>query len=308
MEKNKGWVETQMDLLAPAAEWNPDSERALFAIGGRMKAAPLPAPWRVYLEWSVAAAAIIVLLVMLPGTRLLAQQFWQFLTVGRVAVIHVNVWPEGVKSPQINLIGIVIPPMQVASLEEAREKLGYSPRLPGAAVLSGNPKVSVTGAMAMGTTLHNAELDLALQKVGITNEHPPAAWDGARLSLQTSRMMIAEWPNLTLVESLPLTIASSQGVDFADVSAMMLRILGVAPAQARSLADRMSTVPVWLLPVDHRLTRGKTIREIVLRSGPATLIEESDRVTIVWSVPDRVYLLTGSGNESLIIAAADSVR
>jgi hypothetical protein len=48
-----------------------------------------------------------------------------------------------------------------------------------------------------------------------------------------------------------------------------------------------------------------------LRSGPGTLIQDTDkkgeRVTVVWSVSDRVYLLSGKIAPELAIATANAV-
>jgi len=57
-----------------------------------------------------------------------------------------------------------------------------------------------------------------------------------------------------------------------------------------------------------------TIEEIDLNSGPATLLQETgfygalNRITEVWSVPDRVYLLSGKLNRELAIATANAVQ
>ena len=56
------------------------------------------------------------------------------------------------------------------------------------------------------------------------------------------------------------------------------------------------------------------MEEIVLNSGPATLLEEKaaagavKRLTVVWSVPDRVYLLSGNLSRELAIATAGAVQ
>jgi hypothetical protein len=50
------------------------------------------------------------------------------------------------------------------------------------------------------------------------------------------------------------------------------------------------------------------VEEIALNSGPATLLQESQRTTVIWSVPDRVYLLSGKLSRELAIAVANAVQ
>ncbi len=53
------------------------------------------------------------------------------------------------------------------------------------------------------------------------------------------------------------------------------------------------------------------IEEIELNSGPATLVQQRGtpaRTTVFWSVPDRVYLLTGTLSRDLAIAVANAVE
>ena len=48
-------------------------------------------------HFGVAALVTIVILILLPASRVVAQQLWQFLTVRKVGVIRVKPWPEGVQ-------------------------------------------------------------------------------------------------------------------------------------------------------------------------------------------------------------------
>jgi hypothetical protein len=311
MENLSEWVRKQTALLDPG-EWEPDTRAALARQHARMEDSPVRASWRSGLLWAAATTIAFAALVLLPETRALAQQLWQFLTVGRVAVIRVNPWPAGVASPQIGLVGIPIPPQPVSSLEEARWKTGFDPRLPIPGVLSSSPRLWLMGSVSVATVVKNADLKLALERAGIGDQPVPDAWDGARLSLHSGPIAIAEWPDVVLAQSLPLTVTAPPGVDFPAWSAVVLRILGVRANEAKELAERMGTIPVWLLPVDSEMGRGKTIREVSVRGVPGTLIQDSDtkgeRVTVVWSVGDRVYLLSGKISAELAIATANAVQ
>ena len=196
--------------------------------------------------------------------------------------------------------------------DEARWRVHYDPRLPRPGVLSGSPRLSTTFSLSAGTVVKAADLELALRKAGVTDQSVPPQWDGAQLALHTSAIVIAEWPDIVLAQSLPLTLSAPEGFDFPAFSALVLRVVGVGPVDAQRLAQRVGTAPPWLAPIATDFMERATLEEIVLNSGPATLLEEKTadgavkRITVVWSVPDRVYLLSGA--PELAIATAGAVQ
>src|SRR5580765_3422109 len=159
MENN--WVADQMSLLDPPASWEIDPAAALarFQRGAgtpARRAGNHAGAWR----WALWAAAIL-------GTAVAAQQFWQYLTVApRVAFIHVDPWPEGVPAPKIKPLAAPLPPIPAADLDQVRWRVHYDPRLPRQGVLSGRPKLSTVFPLAVGTVVHAADFQLAIQKTG----------------------------------------------------------------------------------------------------------------------------------------------
>jgi hypothetical protein len=307
------WVMEQTACLSPPAGWRPDSSAALQRFHVRTKT---DRPRAIWGRWLIPAAAVALVgvFLMLPAGRMVAQQLWQFLTVRRVAFVRVNPWPEGVPSPGVKLIGVPIPPIPARDVSEAAWRVNYSPRLPRPGVLSDAPRLSTTFSLAAGTVVNAADLELALRKAGVSDQIVPRQWDGARLTLHTSAVVIAEWPDVVLVQSLPLTLTVPSGFDFPAFSALVLRVLGVGPEEARRLAERAGTSPAWLAPLERDMEGRGTLEEIALNSGPATLLQEVQedgamkRITIVWSVPDRVYLLSGKLSRELAIAIAGAVQ
>ena len=307
------WVSEQIAQLEPPSNWQPTPEAALALMQQRMRANFIRPRRPRWLAWGAAAAALAAAFLLFSAGRVVAQ-LWQMLTVHRVAIIRVNPWPEGVPSPAVRVLGVPIPPLPARDAEEARRRVNYEPRLP-AGVLNGQPRLSTTFSVGAGTVVQTADLELALNKAGVTNQIVPPQWDGAQLALHSSALVIAEWPDLVLVQSLPLTLTAPPGFDFLAFSATILRILGVEPAEAQRLAEQTGTTPPWLAPLDRDMFRyHATLREIKLNSGPATLLEENagyggnQRVTVLWMVPDRVYLLSGYLSRELIIAVANAVQ
>ena len=69
-----------------------------------------------------------------------------------------------------------------------------------------------------------------------------------------------------------------------------------------------------MLPVDPEDKIG--IREVSLRTGPATMVYDYDtehpdrieRLTLIWSVSDRIYILSTGMGDAQAIAAANSIE
>ncbi|MCU1276114.1 MAG: hypothetical protein JWO48_3545 [Bryobacterales bacterium] len=313
-EEVRKWVLKQTVYLDPPTGWRPDSASALMRFHARMEADRSRAVWRHWPAWAAAAALVVAIILLLPAWRVAAQQLWQFLTVRQVAFIRVNPWPKGVPSPRVNLIGTPIPPLPARDVDEARRRVHYDPRLPHPGVLSGTPRLSTTFRLSAGTVVKAADLERALRKAGVAYQTVPPKWEGAQLALHTSAIVIAEWPDFVLAQSLPLTLTAPSGFDFSAYSALVLRVLGVGPDVAQRLAQRMGTAPPWLAPIARDFEESATIEEILLNSGPATLLRETadngaaKRITVVWSVPDRVYLLSGKLSRESAIATANAVQ
>jgi hypothetical protein len=299
------WVAQQTAYLDPPEGWRPDTAAALTRFHA-MHAQR--SPWWRKLIWATAALVGLFSLLLLPAGRVVAQQLWQFLTVRQVAFVRVKPWPEGVPHPEVKLIGVPIPPIPARDVDVARQRVNYNPRLPRPGVFSDSPRLSTTFSVSAGTVIHAADLQLALRKAGVKDQTVPANWDGARLALHTSAIVIAEWPDAALVQSLPLTLTAPPDLDFSAFSALLLRVMGVGPDEARRLAQRTGTAPPWLAPIGTNILQDATIEEVQLNSGRATLVSETGRISLTWTVPDRVYLLSGKLSRELAIAAANAVQ
>ena len=298
---NPQWVAEKLTYLDPPADWQPNPAAAL----ARLRQTRQATPWTT---WAAAAAIFLSITFLFPAARAAAQQFWQFLTVRRVAFIRVNSWPKGLPAPEVKLLGTFVPPIPATDVDQVRWRVHYEPRLPHPGVLSGSPRLSTTFSLSAGTIVKASVLQNALQAAGILDQTVPPQWENAQLTLHTSAVVVAEWPDILFAQSLPLTLTAPPGFDFPAFSATILRILGIAPEEAQRLATQMGTAPPWLAPIDRAFDQRASIEEIQLTTGPATLVQEIDRTTLVWSVPDRVYLISGKLSRDLAIATANAVQ
>jgi hypothetical protein len=313
--ENDNFVETRLAALAPPAEWQPDTAAALRRHHARRREEWRRGPgfW-----WKLAAAAAILLaLALAPPTRALAQRLWRYVTVGRVEVMQLDLDAipndSSLRGKIIQHPGKVI---KVDGPESARAHLGFLPRLPRAGVLSSPPRLGVMGPVVYGITLKAADLRQLLHHAGLDGESVPPEWDGARILLQTSGTVMAEWPepDTMLMQSPPLTMATPDNFDLRAFTTLVLRGLKVPRSEAERLGARMASAPAWMLPLDPEDKVG--IREVALRTGPATMVYDYDtdhpdrieRLTLIWSVADRIYVLSTGMGDTQAIAAANSIE
>jgi hypothetical protein len=138
--------------------------------------------WRRWPAWAGIAVVAIALILPLPASRIAAQQLWQFLTVRKVAVIRVKPWPEGVPAPRVKMLGTPIPPIPARDVHDVRWRVRYDPRLPRPGILASGPRLSTTFSLSAGIVIRTADLELVLQKAGISDQAVPPQWDGAQFS------------------------------------------------------------------------------------------------------------------------------
>lgn len=302
-----------MALLVPPADWRPNLSAARLRLEARQHERRFVF-WQSPLTWAVAASLACAVLVASPAVRAAGQQLWQWFTVRHIEVVRIDFdsLPGEARSLRAQPINKPAPPISVRDAEEAARIVGFAPRLPQPAILPEAPQLSTLGPMSFGTVLRTADLELALQKAGVTDERVPKEWDGAELSLQIGPTVTAQWPGITLMQGLPPTISTPAGFDLRAFSTAALRAVGMNRETARRFGERMVNTPFLLLGIT---TEDKVaIREVNLRTGPATLVDDlgkdgqSERVSLIWSVSDRVYLLSGAIKADSAIEIANATQ
>jgi hypothetical protein len=121
-------------------------------------------------------------LVLLPPARGLAQRVWRLFTLGRIEVLKLDPdrLPEG---SSLRAKGD-----RAAGQDGGRGDGGGRSH---AGVLDGRPRLSPLGPVAFGITLKADDLRGLLRGAGDGDE-VPAAWDGARVVVQTAGTVMAE--------------------------------------------------------------------------------------------------------------------
>lgn len=304
------WVQSRIELLAPPEDWEPDLRRALARQASRAETrrGERTRPRLLLLVGAGVALTLFIMLTVLPRTAVLAQtaagqwrpfeEAWNWVTVvwrGPVLLLAnpgAALRPETVKGPR--------EPQPAANVGEAGALAGLAPRLPNATFLP-PPQIAVSGAMATAVNWEGQRLTL---DVGPT---VTATWRGT-----------AGWAELFLIQGQLPVITMPPGFDLQvfGIGALGLPIRRPVPQGFPwVLFARTTSAPAILsgyLP--QQLT---AFKEVKLSAGPATLMEECskgeggnrqqvDRITLLWNVADRAYVLRGERESAPSVQGWDS--
>jgi hypothetical protein len=178
--------------------------------------------------------------------------------------------------------------------------------------------------MSFVAVISTADLAQALRTAGVPDQPVPQQWEGAQLTLQIGATVTARWSDvsdersggmawsdLTLTQGPAQVVTTPAGFDLEAFAAVGLQAAGMRNRErALRLAQHATTAPAllfgYLTPYHY-----VGVQEVNLRTGSATLVQEFgrasqdhgfgysdgvprvERITLLWSVPDRVHVLTG---------------
>ena len=283
-------------------------------------------------EWPrralVAAAAVVVVagLITVPAVRASVAQFVSLFRV-------VNVVPVPVDSHRLDRleaehleIGALIgehvevvqdpgPPVFVASLADAataaRMTLAMPQWLPNNSAVM---ETTVVGDRGVRVTADSRRLQQVMDALGIDDLTVPEGLDGRVVDLRVppvvmirfdhggrrSRLYQARSPQLTLPDH----------VDVQALGEIGLRILGLAPAEAAQFAKAIDWRTTLVVPVPPNAS---SFRQINIGGRLGVIIQHQPRNqsptnTIVWSTPERVFVLVSILETEQALAMATSVR
>ena len=276
----------------------------------------------------VAAGAVVAvaLLISVPGVRASVAQF-----ISLFRVVHFV--PVAVDSSRLDRlkaehleIGALIgehvevvqdpgPPLNMASLADAGAAAGMPLAVPQ--WLPVNTQVletSVVGERVLRVTASSGRLQQVMDALGINDLTVPAGLDGHIVNVRVppvamiryehgkrrSRLIQARTPQLTLPDSIDIQALGEIG----------LRILGLAPAEAKQFAHAIDWHTTLIVPVPPNASG---FRQVNINGHPGVIVEHQPRdqsptQTIIWSTEDRVFALVSIQGTQDALQMADSVR
>ena len=153
MHPENAWVAARLAALTPT--WNPNPARARAAID-QATAPERRAP--AYRLAAAAAGALLAAVLLAPSGRALAQELWYRLFVSRLQVVRLDLS----RVPLDTRISTNGAGQSAASVAEATTIAGYTVELPPAAVLAGEPVLTVLQPVDIRQTIRKDTLSAAL--------------------------------------------------------------------------------------------------------------------------------------------------
>jgi hypothetical protein len=296
----------------------------------RLRAQELPVARRH--DWPrralVPALAVVALaiLIAVPGVRASVAQFLSLFRVVHIVAVPVSEGRLDRLAAENLEIGAIIgehveivhdpgPPVSVLSFADAASAAGMTLALPQ--WLPDNTQVletAVVGERGLRVTANSQRLQQVMDALGINDLTVPAGLDGHTVNVRVppvvmiryehgkrrSRLFQARTPQLTLPDSINVQALGEIG----------LRILGLAPAEAKQFAQAMDWHSTLIVPVPPNASQ---FRQVNIDGRLGVVIDHqppnsSPTHTIIWSTPERVFVLVSILGYEQALAMATSVR
>jgi hypothetical protein len=285
----------------------------------------------------IAAAIILaaVLVLSLPPTRALAQDFLNLFRVQRFATIAINparmqelenLDLDAEKLLSRNSANVVEPkkPVKVASVQEASESAGFTVAVPATVPDGAKLQVYVQGAGSGEFTADTEQLNEVLKLVGVEDVQVPAQLNGAQVKVTKPAAVMLEYTTkqgkLSLMQSPSPQVELPAGVEMKQLGEIVLRVLGLSPTEARDFAAKVDWNTTFLIPIP---ADAGEVRQVDVNGAEGLMLVsngsgESFRGTrggarngdtvILWAKDGMVYGLSGNGNSVDILEIANSVQ
>lgn len=314
----------KLSLLAPTEADQPlPAQQALAAIERRARHNQIthdePLSGRFMLmfrrKYALALAALVVLVALafsFEPVRVAASDFLGLFRVQKFAAVSIspeqlqlleNLSEQGLQPGALEMIQEPGPPQAVASLAEAEATTGEAVRVPAAL-----PPADTIYVTSGGNGRLTVDLQSARAIVSAAGADPallPDTLDNADVAVTLYPAVQQEWAyGVTLMQSRSPEVDYPPDVDPAILGQAMLEVLGVAPDQARRLANTIDWSSTVLLPVPENLA---TFSEVPVAGGSGLLLSSIDGRgnSLMWQDGGTIYFLVAesrSRDELLEIA------
>ena len=297
------WVADRLAAIEP--QWSPNLARGRELLNARIEGRRSHS-W-TWLAAAAATAAVCVAVFAFPETRAIAQEFWFRFILRRVDVVRLDLSRLPLHM-QVTTNGLE---QSVQNVDDAESKAGFRPYLPSHGVLDESPDIVVTGPILVEQTIHVRDIESALGKVGATDVHVPAEWEGVQLRTEIGPIVAANYPDdVHILQVPPIELSIPSGFELEHFAEVAFRSIGVSSWESRAMAQKFAAHPAWLLDIPADAVMN--VQEVALHTGPALLIEDFDekgavkRATVVRSTSERMYCVN-SRNRELSIKIANAL-
>lgn len=281
----------------------------------------------------IAAALVVaaVLVISLPPTRALAQDFLNLFRVQRFATISIdpqrmqelknlNLDPEKLLSR--NSANVMEPkkPVKVASVQKAGERAGFTVAVPATVPNGATLQVMVQDAGSGEFTADTAQLNELLTMVGVTDTRMPEQLNGAKIKVTKPAAVMLNYKSqdgkFSIIQSPSPQVELPAGVEMKQLGEIALRVLGLSPTKARDFAANVDWNTTFLIPIpadagEVRQVQVNGAEGLMLVSNGAGQNMRGARhgdTVILWAKDGMVYGLSGNGSALNLLEIANSVQ
>lgn len=260
--------------------------------------------------WPPRAAALLLVLagaaglLSIPAVRASAQSFLAMFRVVDFVAVPVgergiealkSIDVPGLLSEHVEVLGDGGPPVPVASAEEASAVAGYEVRVPawlpdGATLV----EAGVSRPRVVRVRADAQRLEQVMDTLGITDLAVPAGLDGQTVTVNVPASVMLRFKHgnrHTRFLQAPSPEVALPDVDLAALGEIGLRILGLAPREARQLAHGIDWTTTVLVPLPPR---AQSFRRLDVNGHPGIAVGHvppghSPTNTVLWSDGERVF-------------------
>ena len=282
-------------------------------------------PWRALL----AAAVVIAVgaLFSVPGVRASVAQFVSLFRVINVVGVPVNsshldrLKAEHLEigaliGEQVQIVQDPGAPVIVASVDDASAAAGMTLATPQ--WLPNNTQVietAVMGERVVRVTASSLRLQQVMDALGINDLTVPKGLDGHVVNVRVPPVAMIRYDHLNgrrtrLFQARTPQLTLPGDIDVRALGEIGLRILGLAPLEAKQFAQAIDWHTTLVVPVPPNAS---SFQQVDIDGQTGVLIQHQPRnqsltSTIVWSTPERVFALVSIQHVAEAMAMANSVR
>lgn len=337
MTRRAEMVRARMDFLAPGMLEQPRSTQTAYKrfannLHQKQKKETIPTMLKRRPLWTALAIfAVLTLIFTLTPASAWASDLLGLFRVQKVQVVTID--PAAAENALARLessqdvieqvfqddLKVIekSEPVDVASVEEASEKAGFTPRLPAAGP---DFDLQVEGSGSAVFTIDRAKLQELLDVAGV-NIQLPEDVDGKIVTVEIPQAVVAtsgcEEPQeekamssdcINLVQMPSPTVDAPESLDMPAMGAAMFEFLGLSPDEAAQLSQRIDWTSTLVVPIPQ----GGEIQyeEVYVDGVSATLFVDAERgfYDLIWIKEGMLYGLHGPGGKSQAIELAGSLK
>lgn len=265
----------------------------------------------------MAGAALLVGLVAWTPVGALASEFLSLFRVEKFVVVGVN--PQRIEQiakaldqdtffGERQMLEQAAEPVQVASLDEAAQLVGFNPRQ--AAQSFGTPTaIQVNSRAAMRFTPDVQVIRQIFNEVGLDPQLMPESIDGKPFDIVVPAGVVQTYRdpdamNVYMLAEMPSpTVTVPEGVDIKALGGAMLQLLGMSPQEAERMSNTIDWTTTLVLPIPTDMLGN--VQEVGVRGSSGLMFwndpdQPGHGAILMWQEGGRLYVVSGPGTGDVL--------